>query len=353
MIPYILAFALPVALFPLRSKSRLSYVFILAAAWSIFAGIRLDIGGGDYSAYRDFFLSLKGFQGIASSTWEPLFRYLAGFCSYAGLSFHGFFTIVALLGILPAVYVVDKHSPDTPLALFVYGTEFMLYGSFVILRAGIAIGIGFLVLDATLRKNYLAAIVWALLAIGFHNSAAALLLLVPFSFELRPWLRTTVFALAGALGIALILVIYAKPDVFMSQPVLNRLFYYISSIAEGGGQRLNPLNILEVLALSFLLYRYADDAAPAIRNAFLLFTIVILFANIEAIFVRIGSFYRISVVFLIPYFVRGRPEGKPEKILGAGFVPAGISLYYLAKIVRWLIVTANDIGGFLPFRAFF
>ena len=86
MIPYILAFALPVALFPLRSKSRVSYVFTLAAAWSIFAGIRLDIGGGDYFAYRDFYLSLKGFEGVTSSTWnnwEPFFRYLAGFCSYA------------------------------------------------------------------------------------------------------------------------------------------------------------------------------------------------------------------------------------------------------------------------------
>jgi hypothetical protein len=353
MISYVLAFALPVALFPLRSRSRLAYVFVLAAAWSIFAGIRLDIGGKDYFAYRDFFVSLKGFQGISASSWEPLFRYLAGFCSYTGQSFHGFFTIVALLGILPAVYVIDRHSPDTPLALFVYGIEFMLYGSFVILRAGIAIGLGFLAMDATLRKRYAEAIAWALLATGFHYSAVALLLLVPFAFELRPWFRTVLYSIAGFLGFALIFFLYTKPEILMSQPLFARLFQYMGNIAEGGGQRLNPLNILEVAALAFLLYRSASDAAPAVRNAFLLFAILLLFANIEAIFVRLGSFYKISVIFLIPYFVKGKPDSRLEKILGAGFIPAGISLYYLAKIVRWLLVNAGGEGGFLPYRVFF
>jgi hypothetical protein len=56
MIPYLVAFALPIILFPLRKKSRIGYVFLLSAAWSLFAGLRLDIGGKDYFAYRDFFL---------------------------------------------------------------------------------------------------------------------------------------------------------------------------------------------------------------------------------------------------------------------------------------------------------
>ncbi|MCE1196930.1 EpsG family protein, partial [bacterium] len=102
MAAYLLAFVAPLALFPLRKRSRTAYVFILAGLWSVFAGLRFDIGGKDYFVYRDAYASIAGFNEIAVR-FEPLFRLLMQFCSGLGMSYHGFLLIVAILGILPAV----------------------------------------------------------------------------------------------------------------------------------------------------------------------------------------------------------------------------------------------------------
>lgn len=345
---YLLAFVLPVALFPLRSRSRTAFVFALAGAWALFAGLRVEIGGKDYFAYSAFYDSLRGFLGADSAkyrNWEPLFRLLAQGAKGMGLSWHGFLTLVALLGTLPAVYVIDRHSKDSPLGLFVYGVEFMLYGSFVVLRAGIAIGIGFLVVDYSRQGKFLGAAALALLAAGFHYSGLVLLLYLPFSLELSPRLRSLGWATAGILGLVLALLAIYKIQV--PGRLAWRLLHYVQRI---GRSTLNPLNILEILGVAWLIGRYAKGSAPVLRNGFFLFMVLSLFATLEAIFVRLGSFFRLCLPLLYPMIARAEPEGRLERSLGAAWVQSAIFLYYLAKISRWLLLNAGGHGGFLPYR---
>ncbi len=348
MSAYLFAFMLPILLFPLRKSSRLAYVFLLAAAWALFAGLRVDIGGGDYFAYREFYDSLVGFHPGGSTmyrNWEPLFRLFAGCAKGFGLSWHGFLSCVALVGILPAVQVIDRHSKDNPLGLFVYGVEFMMYGSFVILRAGIAIGLGFLVVELSRERRFLTAAAVALIAAGFHYSGLFLLLYLPFAFELKPRLRIFLWGAVGLVGLVVAGLAIYRVDV--PGHLAWRLLHYVYKI---GKSTLNPLNILEILGVSWLIRRYASGAPPVLVNGFFLYMVFSLFATLEAIFVRIGSFFRLCIPLLYTFIVKAEPKGFLERRFGTAWVSAAIFLYYLAKIVRWLLLNGGGKGGFLPYR---
>lgn len=350
MAAYLLAFIAPVLLLPLRRKNRTAYVFVLAGLWSVFAGLRLDIGGNDYFVYRDAYASItSGSIGIGAR-FEPFFRLLMQFSHGLGMPYHGFLLIVAILGILPAVYVVERRSGDSPIGLYVYGIEFMLYGSFVILRQGIAIGIAFLVIDAVMDRKPIKALIFSIFAAGFHYSGLILLLYPLLSKELSPRLRSAVFAAAAAAGAAFLVVTLSSLSSLIWTNFTDRFIHYI---AGGGGMRINPLNFIEVIALFYLMYRYAWDAAPVLKNAFLMLLIFTLYGTIEAIFVRFGSYFKIAVVLILPIAAMAKPEGRIERRFGAGSIQFIIFCYYLAKITRWLILNLNDVGVFLPYRTIF
>lgn len=353
MTVYYLAFLVPVLLFPLRQINRTAYLLGVTAIWVAFAGIRGDIGGADYFAYRDFYATVNGFAGPTAPTrWEPLFVFVAKACSAAGMGYNGFLATVAALGIIPAAMVIDKRSERTPLALFVYGIEFMLYGSFVILRAGIAIGLGFVAVDLLLQKRRAAALAAVAVAAGFHYSALALLAFIPFGFKLRPKARTALWALVGAAGAIILATAYSGIIGSINLPLFNRLSMYLVGV---GIETINPLNIVELLLIAYVFMRYSRRDEAAIENGLFFFMAATLFACIEAIFVRIGSFYRIVVPLLYAEVAQAEPEGRLEKTFGKGVIQLGIFLYYLLKITRWLFLHGGDApgsGAFTPFRTF-
>lgn len=347
MAAYLLAFIAPLALFPLRKRSRTAYVFILAGLWSVFAGLRLDIGGYDYLAYRDAYASTAGFNGIASR-FEPLFRLLMQASHGLGLPYHGFLLIVAVLGILPAVYIVEHRSGDSPIGLYVYGIEFMLSGSFIFLRQGIAIGIAFLVVDAVMDRKTIKALGFSIIAAGFHYSALILLLYLVLSKELSPRARNALFALAAVAGAALFIVASSGLGSAVSIGFVSQFVNYIYG---GGGMKINPLNFIEIAALFFLIYRYAWNAEPVLKNAFFMFLVFTLYGTIEAVFIRFGSYFKIAVVLLLPLAVAGAaPEKQERRWFETNLLQLGIFCYYLAKITRWLILNLNDVAVFLPYR---
>ena len=351
MAAYLLAFIAPLALFPLRKKNRTAYVFILVGLWSLFAGLRLDIGGTDYIAYGDAYASIvSGSIGIGAQ-FEPLFRLLMQFCSGLGMSYHGFLLIVAILGILPAVYVIERRSGDSPIGLYVYGIEFMLYGSFVILRQGIAIGFAFLVIDAVMDRKLVKALFFSVLAAGFHYSGFLLLLYPLLSKELSPRLRSMAYVVAAVAGAVFLVITLSSLSSLIWTGFTDRFIHYI---AGGGGNKINPLNFLEVFALFFLMYRYAWHAEPVIKNAFLILLIFTLYGTIEAIFVRFGSYFKIAVVLLLPLAVTGAAlEKQNRNRFETNILQLGIFCYYLAKITRWLILNLDDVAVFLPYRTIF
>jgi hypothetical protein len=320
---------------------------LVSLVWALFAGLRMDIGGGDYFSYRQFYQSLAGFKGVAASGWEPLFRYLAGFASLVGLSYHGFLSVVALLGIVPAVYVIDRRAGDSPMALFVYGIEFMYYGSFVILRQGVAIGLAFLVLDAMMDRKPFRALAYCALAVGFHYSALALLFFVLFSSRMHPRLRTVLYSMAALCGAGLIIMAYGG-TLPRQYYLLDRLVHYF---AGGYAERVNPLNFVELLLVAFVFRRYVRNADPIVDNAFFFTIIFMNLGMVSSIIVRIASYFKIVVPIILGAAVTSDTQpGFMARHFGKAWLELAIFLYYFAKIFRWLLLNAGGPGGFLPYR---
>lgn len=380
MSAYLTAFILPILLLPLRRKSRTAYVFVLAGLWALFAGLRGEIGGKDYYVYRDAYLNAPD-AVILPAGFEPLFRALMQYCQRLGLPYNSFLLIAALLGILPAVQVIDRRTGGSSAALYIYGIEFMLYGSFVILRQGIAIGFAFLVLDAVMDGKRLKALLFVLMAAGFHASGFILLAFIILSGRISPRLRTLLYAVSAAAGALLIVFVMTDLNRLIWTSYTDRFVHYF---AGGGGMRINPLNFLEVTLVFILIWRTQRKVHPSLHNAFDIFLVFILYGTIEAIFVRIASYFRISELFLIAACLddaRGssvpvREPRLPHRLqpAGQGFLQSGtgrlaalidtllsdvrvlqtgIFCYYLAKITRWLLLNVNDIAIFLPYRTFF
>jgi hypothetical protein len=344
MAPYVLAFSLPLLLFPLRKLNRYAYVFVLALAWSLFAGLRLGIGGNDYFAYEGFYGALRGLVfGSADPRFEPLFRWLGLASKALGIGFHGFLSLSALLAILPAVYVIDRHSDGEPVALIVFGIEWMLYGSFVIIRQSIAMGLAFLAYDALKEKRLIWFTAFVAIAAGFHYSALLLFVLPLFMKTLDYRLRTAFFASACALLCALELFLNIGALEGSQISLLNKLLHYLGP---GGANRLNLLNVAEILALSVLAHRYLREELPLFRNAYFLYICFAILALQDAIFIRFGWYFEIAIVLLIPTMLREAWKHRYE----GQIVSLGLFLYYAAKIARWLLTNADGLGGFLPYR---
>lgn len=368
-LPYLVAFFLPYLFRPLLRRSRTAYVFLLAAAWALFAGMRVDIGGKDYFVYRDYYLGLSGVPFTLKQQWEPLFTALAGFSKIAGLDFHSFFALVSFLGCLPAIWIVVKRLEAPSLGLFVYGVEFYLYDSFVILRQNIAMGFGFLVLDALMDKKYGRAVALALIAAGFHYSGLFLLALPLLIWKPGPKTRNLLFGIAGLLGLLLIAAVAFDLERRIHSALANRLLLYVAR----EGLRLNPLNVLEVLALAWFFRARLRELPRALDYAWLIFLVFSLYATIEAIFWRLDMYFKVVIVLLIPMAVGrlapllpgertvlaegahadGRIARLLGPLLGRGYLEAGVVLYFLAKIGRWLLLNAGGHGGFLPYRSLF
>jgi hypothetical protein len=342
MTAYFIAFALPLVLYPLRKRSRVLYVFLLAGAWALFAGLRSGIGGNDYYAYQDFYASISGFRIGQAASFEPLFCLLGISLKAIGLSYHGFLCVVALLGILPAVYVIDRRCEEPALGLYVYGMEWMLYASFVILREGIALGIAFLAFDALYDRKRLRFLCLAVLAGLFHSSAFVLLPLVFFTGELKPRTRSALLFATAALFLLLeggaYLGLYSG-----AQGITARLLRYIGW---GAYERLNPLNVVEILLFWFLIARYASDSKPFERNLYFLYTCVALLAVGHAVIIRFGYYYELALAFLFPQIAYSKKVSTLERFLLVGFIAA----YFLAKTFRWLSLNGFYLGGFLPYR---
>jgi hypothetical protein len=342
MIPYLAAFSLPVLLYPIRRYSRMAYVFLLAGLWAMFAGLRNGIGGGDFYAYQQIYAGIVGFYLQAGKAFEPLFSLLCIAAKAAGIPYNGLLSIVALLIALPSAYVIDRRSEESALALFVFGIEWFLYVSFVVLRQGLAVGFSFLAIDFLLDKRWRGAVIAAAIAIGFHYSA---IMLVPLFFctgRLRNRTRLIFFLVAAAIFGVFELTSSRMAWRDATQGLFNRFLTYVSG---GKVEPLNLLNYLEIGAVWLLIERYAEDAHPLLKNGYFVYSCCALAAMRQAIVIRFAWYPELALALLIPAICEARRVSRGARILLYG----GLTAYFLAKTCRWLLLNGGGLGGFLPY----
>ena len=374
MIPYLLAFIAPIALSPLRKKNSTAYVFLVAGLWAVFAGIRGEIGGEDYYAYRGLYLNSPEYV-FRMDTYEYLFVALIRLCRTLGLSYNGFLTIVAILGILPSVYVMNKRSGLVELALFVYAIEFMLPYSFIFLRQGIALGLTFLALDALMDDRKILALLITIVAAYFHYSAWILFPFILLSRTIKPSIRSGIYWALALVGLSLIYLSNSEFGKSFAKGFVNKLLLYLI----GGGMTINPLNFIEIYLIFIVLNRKLKNGHPALWNSFDLVLLFFMFGTIEAIFIRFAVYFKMGTLILLTRAVdkerwiqvehndrrgpalfldrlgsisiRGRTmQNIINMLFDARILQVGVFCYYLAKIVRWLLLNVNDVAIFLPYR---
>lgn len=318
-------------------------MFVLAGLWAVFAGLRNGIGGGDYFAYRDFYESISGTKAGMATYFEPGFRWLAAGVKAVGIPYHGFLGIVALLGILPAVYVIDRRieKPEyAAFALFIYGIEWMFYNSFVVLREGIALGLAFLALDSLLDGQKLRFVLICLAAACFHISALVMLPLVFMNRELKSWvlkliLALAILAFAGLEGGAYVFNYGAATG------IAGRLLKFWNG---NNYEFLNPLNAIEICAFIWLIWHYAGDSDALERNMYFIYGCIAIMSVAHSVIIRFGYYYEIALALLLPRAAASKRAGIAERSL----MVIGLTAYFLAKMARWLIKNSDD--GFLPYR---
>ncbi|MEL7556093.1 MAG: EpsG family protein [bacterium] len=375
MSPYLLAFIVPIALSPIRKRSTTAYVFLVAGIWAVFAGLRGEIGGTDYYAYKGLYLNSEEFISRLY-TYERLFTALVRLCQALGFSYNGFLLVVAILGILPSVYVIDKRSGLAELALFVYGIEFMLPYSFIFLRQGVALGLAFLALDTLMDDRKIGALLFTVIAANFHYSALILIPFIIVNREVKPGVRSGIYWMVAFSGISIIVLSFSEFGKYFAKGFFEKLLRYLI----GGGMTINPLNFLEIYLIFVVLNRKRNkNSHPALWNSFDLVLLFFIFGTIEAIFIRFAVYFKAGVLILLSRAVdkkRGIPgesdDGRdPVPLLGrlgsmsvrgktageitnalfdARVLQIGVFCYYLAKIVRWLLLNVNDVAVFLPYR---
>ena len=280
--------------FPIRREAT-AYVFLVAGIW-LFRGFRGEIKSTDYFIYKEVYLYPEELISRLY-TYERLFIALIRLCQALGFSYNGFLLVVAILGILPSVYVINKRSGLAELALFIYAIEFMLPYSFIFLRQGIALGLAFLALDALMDDRKIGALLFTVIAANFHYSALILIPLIIVNREVKPGVRSGIYWMVAFSGISIIVLSFSEFGKYFAKGFFEKLLRYLI----GGGMTINPLNFLEIYLIFVVLNRKRKkNSHPALWNSFDLVLLFFIFGTIEAIFIRFAVYFKAGVLILCP-----------------------------------------------------
>lgn len=342
---YLLIFSLPFMLIPLRKFKKETYIYLIAFAWVLFAGLRSKIGGADYFTYFLYYKNPFNIIGIKKLDYEPLFYLLVQTLRFLKVSFNGFLSIVSIFIILPPLLIVDKHTDGNPIAFYILGTELLFFNSFVILRQGIAIGFIFLAIDALYEQKLLKFTLLVIVATGFHYSAIIFLIIIIFNKRLTPFFRVGLFLLSVLIAALIEIILHLDKNLFTRYEILGRFLHYLPD-----PEPLNILNYFEVGTVLFLFLRYnitEQFNKILFINSYFIFLCFNVLSFYHAIFMRLGRFFEIGLIFLLPSIInkaweRSRREG--------ALISLGLFIYTSAKFIRWLYINAYGPGGFLPYR---
>lgn len=170
LFPYLLLVLLCISLSYLKYRKRDCSTLIFVALF-LFSSLRYQTGY-DYGNYLETILAQDG-----EEKFEILVRWLISFSRTTHYQF--FFIITSFLTLYPIYRLSKKYSLDPSLSLIVYLLFPIFYlESLSIIRNAVAFSFITYALDEYLERSYVKAILFYILAIGFHTSAILGILLV-------------------------------------------------------------------------------------------------------------------------------------------------------------------------------
>lgn len=287
------------------------------------AGLRYGVGE-DYwryvSNYHGIYRQLPGTTGLLD---EPGIRLLAAASIWLRDDTTTFFMLASAMTVVPVLLLVFKRSPYISFSLYLFITTLAWQESFNIVRQCIAASIILWGYPYILHRQFARFSVVVVIAMLFHVSAVALLLL--FFLPRRP-LRVHEFTLCSLVAVGL-LGSYALIEPYVDEAVLGSSYFV---------EEVNPLRIGLAWVPVILYWLFTRKSTLTAEGHFLANVMVVnalgaVAAMNSAYLTRVLIYTSLFACIAIPVILRGTP--KPLRY-GVSF---GIVLIYG---LAWFLVTS-------------
>lgn len=130
------------------------------------------------SGYYLNFLSASSYSNIMDKNLEFLFKSLNIFIYNLWCEYWAFIFVVSIITVWPVLWIIWKHREkiSIPIAVLLY-TSLFYFNSFSALRNYAAASLSLLAFDAMYERKRFRSLIWIIIAILFHNTMFALLIL--------------------------------------------------------------------------------------------------------------------------------------------------------------------------------
>lgn len=268
--------------------------------------LRHNTVGVDLKTYQNIFQFCKvsGWSDALGRSAEIAYSALNKVISLYTDEFNWVKIVVAVMCVLPHMYVYSKYSTNATLSIALFATLSNFAMLFSGLRQSIAISLGLIAFEFVRRKKPVAFACIVIAAMLFHTSAFILAFLYPLYH-----IRLKKKSLIGIIPILGILFLFNKQIFGVLTLFLSAYTKYDATITPTGAYTMLILFAL-FAAFVYLIPKESslDYDTLGMRN-FLLFSVALqMFAPLHSIAMRMNYYYLVFIPLLIPRIISHRSE---------------------------------------------
>lgn len=327
------------------------YIFLLLAFRSVNSGVDLTAYQGMFNIAKDFsFKEMIDSFSLVHST-PGLAEWGYGFLNWlfakAGLGFRAFLIFQSLFCVGSAYYFVDRNSvrPALSIALLI-GFGFIDY-TYCIVRQAMSLAFLLFATDFLKRRQIIPTLLFTLLAILMHRTAALFIVAIPLSFIPINRVTVTVYCVFSLLLIPLFPVLYnslLQPvfSLFSKTGYLRRIDFELKEMLVG------------VLAIALFLVFFADtEKLKGGKNGAFFWTFM-LALPLESISLYVPILSRVTTLTFLPFASVAIPNLMETNENKKAVLIFEI-LVYIAAIGYYIIALKYDkrMLCMIPYKLFF
>lgn len=329
-----------------KYSKHLTCVLLLIIAF--FVGYRNNIGQ-DWITYVDFYNT-----GVApdkiSGMYEPIFMLSRWLFYSLGFRYEVFFFFLSFISLLFIKKCAEQLGIKYIYLVFlVYVSLFFCIFQFNIVRSGLMASCLWLAFTESKNDNIKKAILWCIIAAGFHIVA---LLFIPLIFIINK--RYSLGWVVGILMVGYVVMSFHIGDIFLDYFPFLKSIDRVAGYLDNDGEGARGITLGAAFNLFFLLYLYFtrkpqynnDSSFRLIINVLVWGLFVTSFFNsIGMIATRVGQVLNMSLIFAWPYFI--------ASIKNKGFAISAFLLMtvYLVMFYNKAFLP-NEILGYSPLFPF-
>lgn len=310
-----------------------------------------SFGKGDYEHYIWIYNQIDNWQEIIQPTMhtEFGFRILSYLGNLNGFKAQYIIVMMAILGILPMLYVINNYLERKNLALLIWLPYFFtmnLHSS----RISVAAAFGSLFILFYIKKKYIISIFYLLMASLFHTSALILILI----FLSKCSVRTLIFFLLFI--ITLVLLINPIEILIHLSTLLGMDNHYFIRYTEqdyGYAMKIYDPRIMWSLSLIALIYSIHGNLLKEEIFWYKIYIIgaiiILLFLNSTVMAWRLSYYFWVSSSFFIIGFILKYYNLKFSYFVGFKYFLFIFIISFYIIYISWLIYNAEEYKLFEEF----